>query len=95
MYEMRGIRRLMAAVLIRAIRDFYSRDEILRDEATDWLRKKSIKHASQYGLKIAYYRLSNWVESGFSEEMVLKEKLDHPVIAKMRSNSEGEDEYEG
>jgi hypothetical protein len=84
MYEMRGIRRLMAAVLIRAIRDVYVEDEFIRKDAADWLQEKSVKHAIQYGLRISHYRVSDWVESGFSEELVSKDKLDHPVFAKMK-----------
>ena len=59
-------------------------DEFIRKDAADWLQEKSVKHAIQYGLRISHYRVSDWVESGFSEEQVSKDKLDHPVFAKMK-----------
>lgn len=76
MYEMKGIRRLMAAVLLRAIRDMYASDKVIRYQASEWLQRSSIEHINKYGLKISQWRFGKWVENGCRvEELVNSEKL--------------------
>lgn len=79
MYELKGIRRLMAAVLLRAIRDVYASDKVTRYQATEWLQKSSINHINQYGLKISQWRLSRWIEQGFQLDDLESENLNQTV----------------
>lgn len=75
MYEMKGIRRLMAAVLLRAIRDVYAGDKVVRYQATEWLQSNSIEHINRYGLKISALKLNRWIENGFCMDDLSYEKL--------------------
>lgn len=70
MYEMRRIKKLMAAVLIRAIRDVYASDEFISQEAAGWLQENSLDFVNRYGLSIAQYRLADWLKNGFDERFI-------------------------
>ena len=65
MYQMKAIKRLMAAVLLRAIRDVYAGDEVVQCQAKEWLEKSSIEHINKYGLKISSLKMNRWMENGF------------------------------
>ena len=83
MYQMKAIKRLMAAVLLRAMRDVYVNDKVVRVEAADWLQKKSVEHVNLYRLKVPQFKLQRWIESGFTDDVVRMDILGYPVMAKM------------
>ena len=92
MYEMKGIKRLAAAVLVRAIRDVYVSDARVRDEAALWLQCRSIEHVNLFRLKVPQFKLQRWIESGFVDEVVNLDLLGNPVMAKMtKGKVENED----
>ena len=83
MYQMKAIKRLMAAVLLRAMRDVYVSDKVVRTEAVDWLQKKSVEHVNLYRLKVPQFKLQRWIESDFTDDVVRMDILGYPVKAKM------------
>lgn len=72
MYQMKAIRRLMAAVLLRAIRDVYAGDEVVRYQSKEWLEKSSIEHINKYGLKVSSLKMHRWMENGFQMDDLVK-----------------------
>ena len=83
MYQMKAIKRLMAAVLLRAIRDVYAEDKVVRYQAKEWLESKSVEHVNLYRLKVPQFKLQRWIESDFTDCVVQLDVLGNPVMAKM------------
>jgi len=85
-YNSSGIRRLMAAVMLRAVRDVFSSDYVVREDAKRWLKKYGIKHVNQYGLKISVLKFNQWVQSDFTDEVVKMDTLGNPVMRTVKGN---------
>ena len=90
-YSSSGIRRLMAAVMLRAVRDVFSSDYVVREDAKRWLKKYGIKHVNQYGLKISVLKFNQWVQSDFTDEVVKMDTLGNPVMRTVKGNDVEED----
>ena len=65
-----GVRRLMAAVLLRAILDVYSTDEQTRSEARAWLEEAGEIIVQIYQIKMDVPMLTRWIRNGFPREAV-------------------------
>lgn len=85
-YSSSGIRRLMAAVMLRAVRDVFSSDYVVREDAKRWLKKYGIKHVNQYGLKISVLKFNCWIESDFTEGAVNLEIMGNPIVQSNKGN---------
>jgi hypothetical protein len=85
-YSSSGIRRLMAALMLRAVRDVFSQDVVVREDAKRWLSKYGIKHINQYGLKISVLKFNHWVQSDFTEGVVQMDALGNPVMRTVKGN---------
>lgn len=84
-YNFSGIRRLMAAMILRAVRDVFSSDYVVREDAKIWLKKYGIEYVNQYGLKISFLKFNDWVQSDFRDGIVQLDVLGNPVIGKADS----------
>ena len=73
-YRYSGIRRLMAAVLVRAIRDVYHQESWMRKEARDWLRSSAVDVVHIFGVRIPDVRLDEWIKADFDEGRVRKDR---------------------
>ena len=67
-YEFSGIRRLMAAVVLRAVRDVYASDAIARYTAKEWLRVCGLDYVHMSGLNISVFRFERWLDEDFPLE---------------------------
>jgi len=73
-YRYSGIRRLMAAVLVRAIRDVYHQESWMRKEARDWLRSSGADVIRAYGVRVQEVNLVEWIKADFDEGRVRKDR---------------------
>ena len=66
-YEFSGIRRLMAAVVLRAVRDVYHQEEWMQIEAKAWLGETGEYVLRAFAIDVPEVKLGEWVRSGFQE----------------------------
>jgi len=70
MYELKGCRRLMAAVLIRAVRDVYAQEKYIRNDATGWLQDHGLEYVVKSGIQVSQVRIHRWIDGGFDRSLV-------------------------
>lgn len=66
-YEFSGIRRLMAAVVLRAVRDVFHEEEWLRSEAKGWLDENGEYVLRAFAIDVPEVKLGDWIRGGFQE----------------------------
>jgi len=69
-YEFSGIRRLMAAVVLRAVRDVFHQEEWMRSEAKAWLGENGEYVLRAFAIDVPEVKLEEWVRSGFDEKRI-------------------------
>ena len=65
-----GVRRLMAAKFLRAVRDVYAPDLKTRSDARVWLKENAVWFMHTHNLCLSHEKVCDWIRNGFPEEDV-------------------------